>query len=52
MIGVHGDIGVKSYSILRHLGVIEYIYEYFLEIAECKFARNGLNNWKTFTQFV
>jgi hypothetical protein len=29
-------------------GVSEYIYEYMLELAECKFARNGLNNWKTF----
>jgi hypothetical protein len=28
-------------------GVIEYIYEYMLEIVECKFARNGLTNWKT-----
>ncbi len=27
---------------------MEYIYEYFLEIVECKFARNGLTNWKTF----
>jgi hypothetical protein len=24
-----------------------YIYEYILEIIECKFARNGLTNWKT-----
>jgi hypothetical protein len=24
------------------LGVIEYIYEYFLEVLECKFSRNGL----------
>ncbi len=22
------------------------VYEYFLEIVECKFARNGLTNWK------
>jgi hypothetical protein len=29
-------------------GVMEYIYEYFWEIVECKFARNGLTNWKTF----
>ena len=28
--------------------VIEYIYEYFLETVEYKFARNGLTNWKTF----
>jgi hypothetical protein len=27
-------------------GVIEYIYEYMLEVVECKFARNGLTNWK------
>ncbi len=27
---------------------MEYIYEYFLEIVLCKFARNGLTNWKTF----
>ena len=27
---------------------MEYIYEYFLEIVECKFARNGLTNRKTF----
>ncbi len=27
---------------------MEYIYEYFLEIVECKFARNGLTNGKTF----
>jgi hypothetical protein len=26
---------------------MEYIYEYVLEIVECKFARNGLTNWKT-----
>ncbi len=26
---------------------MEYLYEYFLEIVECKFARNGLTNWKT-----
>jgi hypothetical protein len=25
-------------------GVIEYIYEYMLELVECKFARNGLTN--------
>jgi hypothetical protein len=29
-------------------GVIEYIYEYMLELVEYKFARNGLTNWKTF----
>ncbi len=29
-------------------GVIEYIYEYLLELVECKFARNGWTNWKTF----
>jgi hypothetical protein len=28
--------------------IMEYIYEYFLEIVECKFARNGFTNWKTF----
>ncbi len=33
---------------LKNFGVMEYIYEYFLEILECKFARNGLTNWKTF----
>jgi hypothetical protein len=27
---------------------MEYIYEYFLEIVDCKSARNGLTNWKTF----
>ncbi len=27
---------------------IEYIYEYMLELVECKFARNGLTNLKTF----
>jgi hypothetical protein len=27
---------------------MEYIYEYFLEIVECKLARNGLTNWKFF----
>ncbi len=27
---------------------MEYIHEYFLELVECKFARNGLTNWKTF----
>jgi hypothetical protein len=27
---------------------MEYIYEYFLEIVECKFARNGLTYRKTF----
>ncbi len=27
---------------------MEYIYEYFLEIVECKVARNGFTNWKTF----
>ncbi len=27
---------------------MEYIYEYFLEIVERKFARNGLTNWNTF----
>jgi hypothetical protein len=25
-----------------------YIYEYFLEIVECKFARNGFNQLKNF----
>jgi hypothetical protein len=30
------------------LGVIEYIYEYMLELVECRFARNGLTNLKTF----
>jgi hypothetical protein len=25
-----------------------YVYEYFLELVECKFARNGLTKWKTF----
>ncbi len=28
--------------------VIDYIYEYMLELVECKFARNGLTNWNTF----
>ncbi len=27
---------------------MEYIYKYCLEIVECKFARDGLTNWKTF----
>ena len=27
---------------------MEYIYEYFSELAECKFARNGITNPKTF----
>ncbi len=27
---------------------MECIYEYFLKVGECKFARNGLTNWKTF----
>ncbi len=31
-----------------NFGVIEYIYEYLLELVECKFARHGLTNWKTF----
>jgi hypothetical protein len=25
-------------------GVIEYIYEYMLDLVECKFARNGLTS--------
>ncbi len=33
---------------IKIFGVIEYIYEYILELVECKFARNGLTNWKTF----
>jgi hypothetical protein len=33
---------------LKIVGVIEYINEYFLELAECKVARNGITNWKTF----
>jgi hypothetical protein len=32
----------------KFFGVIEYIYEYMLELVECKFARNGLTNGKTF----
>jgi hypothetical protein len=33
----------------KKIWVIEYIYEYFLEIEECEFARNGLiNYWKIF----
>jgi hypothetical protein len=32
----------------KFFGVIEYIYEFMLELVECKFARNGLTNWKTF----
>ncbi len=32
----------------KFFGVIEYIYENMLELVECKFARNGLTNWKTF----
>jgi hypothetical protein len=31
-----------------NLGVIKYTYECMLELVECKFARNGLTNWKTF----
>ncbi len=30
----------------KKFGVIESIYEYMLELVECKFARNGLTNWK------
>ena len=26
----------------KFFGVIEYIYEYMLEVVECTFARNGL----------
>jgi hypothetical protein len=33
---------------LKNFGVIEYIYEYYLELVKCKLARNGLNNSKTF----
>jgi hypothetical protein len=33
---------------LKNFGVMEYIYEYFLEMVECNFTRNGLTNWKTF----
>ncbi len=29
-------------------GVIEYIYEYYLKLVECKFAWNGFTDWKTF----
>ncbi len=32
----------------KYFEVLEYIYEYFLELQECKFARNGLTNRKTF----
>ncbi len=28
-------------------GIIEYIYDYMLELVKCKFARNGFTNWKT-----
>ncbi len=28
----------------KNFGVIVYIYEYMLELEECKFARNGLTN--------
>ena len=27
---------------------VHTVYEYMLELVECKFARNGLTNWKTF----
>jgi len=32
----------------KNFGVMEYMYEYFLEIVECKFARNGLYIEKLF----
>ncbi len=34
---------------MKIFGVIEYIYcmSIFLELVECKFARNGITNWKT-----
>ncbi len=31
----------------KNIGIMEYIYEYFLEIEEYKSARNGFTNWKT-----
>ncbi len=33
---------------LKFFGVIEYIYEYYLELVECKYVRKGLTNWKGF----
>jgi hypothetical protein len=33
-----------SNKITKKFGFIEYIYEYFLELVECKFARNGSTN--------
>ncbi len=30
----------------KNVGVIEYIYEYMLELVECKFARKGPTNWE------
>ncbi len=27
---------------------IHTVYEYYLELVQCKFAKNGLTNWKTF----
>ncbi len=36
------------HSYEKKVRVIEYIFEYFLELVECKFSRNGLTSWKTF----
>ncbi len=37
---------------IKKFGVIEYIYEYFLELVECKLARNGWSNLKTFFTLI
>jgi hypothetical protein len=34
----------KKLFLYTFFGVMEYMYEYFLEIVECKFARNGSTN--------
>jgi hypothetical protein len=34
----------------KNFGVIEYIYEFMLELVECKFTGNGLTNWKFFNK--
>ena len=35
----------------KFCGVIEYIYEYMLELVECRFTRNGLTNNKHFWEY-
>ncbi len=36
----------------RNFWVIEYIYENFLELLECIFARNYLTHWKNFLSII